>query len=277
MNFKLIDTHCHLNFKDYKDDSLEALNRSRENSVATIVVGAEYRSSKRAIEFAETNGIGVYATVGLHPIHLQMTEVEGENCEYHFVSRGELYDNEVYKKLAESKKVVAIGEIGLDYYHLDKGKDIDEQKKLQADIFVKQLDLAVELNLPVIIHCREAHEDTFPILEKYKGKLKGVIHCYSGDLELAKRYNEIGFLISFTGLITFAKEWDEVIKEIPLEWIMTETDSPYMTPTPFRGQRNEPVHVVEVAKKIAELKGLSVDDVSEVTLGNARRLFGLDI
>ena len=171
MNFKLIDTHCHLNFKDYRDDSLEVLNKARDNSVATIVVGAEYKSSKRAIEFAETNGEGVYATIGLYPIHLQMIEVEGENGEYHFVSRGEVYNNVTYKKLAESKKVVAIGEIGLDYYHLDKEKNIDEQKKLQANIFIKQLDLAVELNLPVIIHCREAHEDNLPILEKYKGNL----------------------------------------------------------------------------------------------------------
>jgi TatD DNase family protein len=277
MNFKLIDTHCHLNFKDYKNDNLEALSRARENSVAIIVVGAEYRTSQRAVEFAQENGVGVYAAIGLHPIHLQMTEVEGENGEYHFVSRGEVYDKEAYKKLAKSKKVVAIGEIGLDYYHLDNEKDIIEQKKLQADVFTQQLDLAVELSLPVIIHCREAHEDVLPILEKYQNRLKGVIHCYSGDLELAKKYNKIGFLISFTGLITFARQWDEVIREIPLDYIMTETDSPYMTPIPFRGQRNEPAYVMEVAKKIADLKGLSLDEVSKVTLDNARRLFALDI
>ena len=283
--YKLIDTHCHLNFKDFKDDADEVIRRTLDGETALILVGAEIKTSRRAVEYANKYQDGVYAAIGLHPIHLEnvLAENHDENGDYKFVTHAEEFDYDTYFNLVkENKKVVAIGEIGLDYFHVDKNKDIAAIKARQQKVFKQLLLLAHNLNLPVIIHCREAHQDLLPILREFKNEHKkdstkewGVIHCFSGDEKLAREYIGLGLKISFTGLITFAQQWDEVIKNIPLEKIMTETDSPYMAPMPYRGKRNEPLYVKQVAEKIAELKGTSFEEAAEKTYENARSLFNL--
>lgn len=280
-----IDTHCHLNFKDFKDDADEVIARSLEDKTQMILVGSEKKTSQRAKDYAAKYSSGVYAAVGLHPIHLEDISVKNDNAEgkYEFVSREEKFDYDYYYNLAHNdKKVVAIGEIGLDYFHLPLDKNIPEVKLKQQAVFKEFLQLAYDLHLPVIIHCREAHDDLLPILSDfyeahYKDSARewGVIHCFSGDQKLAEEYRKLNLMISFTGLITFAKNWDELITNFPLEKIMIETDAPYMAPAPFRGKRNEPMYVRYVAEKIAQLKGLSFQEVEEATFSNAQRVFGV--
>jgi len=279
--FKYIDTHCHLNFKEYKDDADAVIERTLSSETAMILVASEFKTSERAVSYANKYDDGVYATIGLHPMHLEniLAENHNDDGDYKFVTRAEEFDYQAYYDLAKSSnRVVAIGEIGLDYFHIDKSLDVAVTKAKQIKVFKEQLILAHNLGLPVIIHCREAHNDLLPIMTDFKkeynkGENWGVIHCFSGDLDLAEKYKALGLMISFTGLITFAKNWDEVIKSFPLEKIMIETDSPYMAPVPFRGTRNEPLHVREVARHIGILKNLSMEDVGRTTYQNARNVF----
>ncbi len=279
-----IDTHAHVNFAAFKDDAEEVIRRSLDNDTWMILVGSEFKTSNRALHYANKYEKGVYAAIGLHPIHLEETIVDSqeEGNEYSFAPRHENFDYGSYEKLAKFEKVVAIGEIGLDYYHLDPTKDINVVKKKQHEVFAQQLLLARSLDLPVIIHCRQAHDDLMEILQEFKKEYGhiipndrpwGVIHCFSGDEDLAWKYFKLGLLISFTGLITFSKQWDDLIRKIPLDKIMIETDTPYMTPEPYRGQRNEPVLVQYVAKRIADIKSLKIEKVAEVTTRTARELF----
>ncbi|HBV33452.1 TPA: hydrolase TatD [Patescibacteria group bacterium] len=275
----MIDTHCHLNFKAFKDDADEVIKRAHDAGVTRIInVGSQWDTSARGVSMAEERE-GLYAAIALHPIHLYEQEVDEE--ETHFTTRAEVFDYDKYKKLAlESKKVVAIGECGLDYYHFPKGENIEEVKKKQADSFQQHIDLATELNLPLIIHCREAYDDLFQILNEAvkAGKLpgRGVNHCFLGTREQAKKFLDLGFYLSFTGIITFknaSPELLEVVKETPLDKIMVETDAPYLAPHPYRGKRNEPAYVVEVANKIAELKEVDFKIVLDMTTKNAEYLF----
>ncbi|MEI7620794.1 MAG: TatD family hydrolase [Candidatus Falkowbacteria bacterium] len=278
-----IDTHCHLNFKDFKDDAEEVITRSLAENTQMILVGSEQKTSKRAVDYVAKYPDGVYAAVGLHPIHLEDISVKNDNAEgkYEFESHAEEFDYDYYYNLAHNnKKVVAIGEIGLDYFHLPPDKNIPEVKERQIKVLKELLLLAHNLDIPVIIHCREAHEDLLPILTDFYNQYKkdqtrewGVIHCFSGDEKLAEEYRKLNLMISFTGLVTFAKNWDEVIKNFPLEKMMIETDAPYMAPTPFRGKRNEPMYVKYVAEKMAQLKGINVKEVEEKTFENAKRVF----
>ena len=279
-----IDTHAHVNFAAFRDDAEEVIRRSLDNDTWMILVGSEFKTSNRALHYANKYEKGVYAAIGLHPIHLEETPVDSqeEGNEYSIIPRHEVFDYGSYEKLAKFEKVVAIGEIGLDYYHLDQTSDINAVKKKQHEVFAQQLLLARSLDLPVIIHCRQAHDDLLEILQEFKKEYGhiipsdrpwGVIHCFSGDEDLAWKYFKLGLLISFTGLITFSKQWDDLIRKIPLDKIMIETDTPYMTPEPYRGQRNEPVLVQYVAKRIADIKSLKIEKVAEVTTRTARELF----
>ncbi|MFZ4632383.1 MAG: TatD family hydrolase [Patescibacteria group bacterium] len=279
-----IDTHAHVNFAAFRDDAEEVIRRSLDNDTWMILVGSEFKTSNRALHYANKYERGVYAAIGLHPIHLEETLVDSqeEGNEYSFTPRHEVFDYGSYEKLAKFEKVVAIGEIGLDYYHLDPTKDVNLVKKKQHEVFAQQLLLARSLDKPVIIHCRQAHDDLMEILQEFKKEYGhiipndrpwGVIHCFSGDEDLAWKYFKLGLLISFTGLITFSKQWDDLIRKIPLDKIMIETDTPYMTPEPYRGQRNEPVLVQYVAKRIADIKSLKIEKVAEVTTRTARELF----
>ncbi|PIR93459.1 hydrolase TatD [Candidatus Falkowbacteria bacterium CG10_big_fil_rev_8_21_14_0_10_43_10] len=283
-----IDTHAHLNFQAYAKDVDNVIRRSLDEQIEIIIPSTEQKTSKRAVEIAEKYDCGVYAAIGLHPVHLQDQEFEEEGRKVKM--KGERFDYGFYKKLAESKKVVAIGEVGLDYYYLPEER-LRENKQLQQFTLLQQLELAYESNKPAIIHWREAHRDLLPLLDKfYKNKKKrpegrGVIHDFFGDWDLAWQYFNFGFLISFTGNITFSPkksisrtaylDRDELIRKCPLNKFMVETDSPFMSPVPYRGQRNEPVRVIETARKIADLKHISLESVAQATTENAQTLFNL--
>lgn len=287
----LIDTHAHVNFKDFKDDAKDVIKRALDDGIWMINIGSERKTSERAVKMAEEYEEGVYSAVGLHPSHLIEQDVEyeenGEAVKYK--SKPEEFDYDFYLNLAKNKKVVGIGECGLDFYRsknqASEKLKAESLKEKQKDIFRKHLNLAKEANKPIIIHCRNAHEDLLEILETKTYKLKpnsGVMHFFTGTLEQAKKYIELGFYISFSGVITFpplrregAIEYENVVSQIPLEKILVETDCPYVAPVPHRGKRNEPQYVKYVAQKIAEIKGLSFDEVAEQTKRNAKELFGI--
>ena len=252
---KLVDTHCHIYGESYKEDLDEVLARAGEDLEFIVNIGYDLNSSQIAVELANKYPFA-YATVGVHP-----TDISG-------------YSEEVEEKLLElvkNKKVVAIGEIGLDYYWMK------DPKEVQAIYFRKQMDLARKLNLPVVIHTRDAAKETFDIL-KGVGKeynLRGVLHCYTGSVEMALEYIELGFYISLGGPVTFknSRVSKEVAIAIPLDKLLIETDSPYLTPEPYRGKRNEPQYVKYTAKTIAELRGISVEELARATSDNAKRIF----
>jgi len=270
----LIDTHAHLNFNAYKNDLEEVIRRCLSENVWVVNVGSKYDTSKRAVEIAEGYKAGFYAAIGLHPIHSVpgLVKIKTDLEEGNFNSTEEDFDIEKYRKLAKSEKVVAIGEIGLDYYYRPKTKKkLELFKKKQKEVFLKHLDLARELNLPMIFHCRSAQDDLIEILKNNPG-IQGVVHCFSGTLEQAKKYLEMGFYLGFTGII-FKLDLDNIIKEIPIEKILVETDCPYLTPLKAGSERNEPIFVKYVAKRIAELKNIDYQKVAEITTQNAKTLF----
>ena len=284
---KYIDIHAHVNFKVYDEDRDAVIRRALESDIYVINIGTQIDTSKKAVEMTNEYKDGVYATIGLHPIHTgasyhDQQELGDEGKE--FTSRGEIFDKEKYRELAKLGKVVAIGECGLDYYRMEP-ESIEKQKIA----FIAQIELANELNLPLMLHIRNNEEDksrnayaeALEILKKYS-KIKGDVHFYAGSLEDAKNFVDFGFSISFTGVITYPPRkngkgcnYEEVIKNIPLEMIMADTDAPYVSPIPFRGKRNEPVYVKEIVKKIAEIKGLPENEVAEAIVQNAKRLFGI--
>ncbi|HAB53737.1 MAG TPA: hydrolase TatD [Ignavibacteriales bacterium] len=269
----LIDTHAHVNFVQYKDDGDEVVRRSLAEGTWLINVGSEKDTSRRAIEYAQKYKEGVFAAVGLHPLHLRAQEIEkkdnGETIK--FTVPAEDFDEEYYANLAGQDRVVAIGEIGLDYYRNGATKE------LQREVLLEQLSLAEKLKKPVMLHCREAHEDLLKTLKTWtlvgNKPLRGVLHSFSGTMAQAQQYLAMGFNLGFNGIITFARDYDEVVRGMPLDKLLVETDCPYLTPTPFRGKRNEPSYVKYVAEKVAELRGVSVAEVAEVTTDNARKLF----
>jgi TatD DNase family protein len=284
--WSLIDAHSHINFNAYKDDAEEVIARSLKEGIALFAVGSQQTTSARAIEYADKHD-GIWAVVGLHPTHLFEQFID--EAEIQYKSRSEEFDPAYYRALAKSsKKVVGIGECGLDYYRLPETIPHDEIKNRQKATFRAQIDLALELGLPIMIHCREAHADVAKILEEYAaaGKAaRGNIHCFTGTWAEAERYLRLGFYISFTGVITFAPRASEkglaetlqdVVKKVPLEKMLVETDAPYLAPVPYRGRRNEPAYVRFVAQEVAKLKGISLDEVAAQTLKNTRTLFALD-
>jgi TatD DNase family protein len=264
----LIDTHAHLNFNAFKDDFEEVIKRCSDAEVGVINVGSQYSTSKRAVEMAEKYE-QMWACIGLHPDHLKDQEWEEEGIKVR--TRVEKFDREKYLELAKSKKVVAIGETGLDYYHGE------ENKEEQIRTFKEEIKLAVDLNLPIMVHCRNAYKDVLEVVatekKKYGEKMRGVIHSYLGRLSYAQEFNKMDFMIAFNGIITYARDYDKVIKNIDLKYILTETDCPWLTPVPHRGERNEPAYVRYVAEKIAEIKDISHIDATKITTENAKRLF----
>ncbi|MFZ1019388.1 MAG: TatD family hydrolase [Minisyncoccia bacterium] len=277
MTPKYIDIHSHINFTAFDADRDEVIRRALDNYTWLINVGTQADTSKKAVELAHKYSEGVYAIVGLHPIHTGKSfhdkqELGSEGQE--FVSRGEIFDKNIYRKFLQDPKVVGIGECGLDYYHLDT----DSIKK-QKEAFIAQIELANEFNKPLMLHIRNAYVDALQLLKKH-AKVKGVVHFFTGTLEEAQGFLDFGFMISFAGAITFPPKKDgtgihsiEVIKNIPLNMILTDTDSPYVAPVPYRGQRNESVYVKEIVKKIAEIKNLSEAEVAQAIVANAKRLF----
>jgi TatD DNase family protein len=292
MQFRFIDTHCHVHFQAYQDDMEDVVERSLAAGVGMITVGTQSTTSKNGIALAEKYD-GVWCTIGLHPNHLHAQDFFDDNelppgvsddlqegdGPAHIKTRAERFDWDYYRELAKHPKVVAIGELGLDYYRVPPGVDIEKLKQDQKDQAREQLRFASEVNKPVVIHCRDAHADQAELLKEEidRGGLarRGVIHCFTGTAEEAARYRELGFYVSFTGIVTFGKNVMAAAKDIPLDQILIETDSPYLTPAPYRGKRNEPRYVQYVAEKIAELHGVTVDEVARITTDNAKKLFQL--
>ncbi len=271
----MIDTHSHLQFYAFNDDIDEVVARTRKADIRAINVGTGYATSKAAVEFAEKYGEGFFATIGLHPMYAgaEFLKIKNDPNETETFQTEDVFDVQKYRELAQSEKVVAIGEIGLDYYYKPKSATkLDQFKQKQKAVFVQQLDLAKELNLPVILHCRVAHDDVIEII-KTRGQ-KGVVHCFTGTLQQAKKYVELGFYLGINGII-FKFDIDQVIKTIPLEYLLLETDCPYLTPPSAPQKRNEPIFMEYTIQKIAGLKNISIQEIVQKTTENARILFNL--
>lgn len=303
----LIDTHGHVNFSAFKNDAGEVLKRTLAGDTWIVMPGTQFATSKKAIELAEKHEEGVYAAIGLHPIHLSekrhIDELELQSKtpapleterpgrpEFltGFETQAEEFLYEKYKELGQSKKVVAIGECGLDYYYEPRSKEKRQAQRLkQKSALAQQVKLARELNLPIIFHCRKAHDDLIEFLQSHKGKIRGVVHCYTGDLKQAEKFYELGLAFGFNGLIfkdvPALPNPKEIIAALPLERIVLETDSPYLAvPAEVLTkagaafvERNEPLFVQYVAEEIARIKGISVDEVASITTANAKSLFNL--
>ncbi len=287
---KYIDIHSHLGFEDYGKDREEMIERMKNAEVATICIGFDLASSKEAVKIANENE-NIWACIGMHPAH-NLEENPARPNENNLGHSGG-FDEKNYEELVKNPKVVAIGECGLDYY-IDKKSKIkdqkaeeitEEEKERQKKGFIKQIEFSIKYKKPLMLHIREAHDDAYEILKKYEGKAFGNLHFFTSSLNNSKRFIDLGFTLSFPGIITYppkkelgrtgVSDLDDVIRNIPLEKIHAETDSPFASPVPHRGERNEPFYVIEIVKKIAEIRGEDFEKVRLQLLLNAKKLFGM--
>ena len=265
---KIIDTHSHFNLSQFDDDLRESIDRMRDAGVGTICVGIDVPTSERAVALASTTS-DIWACVGQHPTHW-----------------GEHFNPIQMSTVAAAQRVVAIGECGLDYFREDDRTD--EAKQKQRELFQAQIELAGRFDLPLMLHIRpeagtmKAYEDALDMLEAFALEwpessvgIRGTAHFFAGDKIIADRFLALGFHISFSGVITFVKDYEALVAHVPLERILSETDAPFAAPAPYRGKRNEPAYVTEIVKKIAEIKQLPLETVSEQLLTNAVTLFKL--
>lgn len=289
---KFIDTHAHLNFAAYDLDRQEVIKSLKKKNVAVINVGTQINTSIEAVQLADSNP-DMYAIIGLHPIHVNKSFHDKEEIgpeSSGFESRGEEFNPERYKDLIIHPKVVGVGECGLDHFRING--DVEKFKNRQEKAFRAQIEFALQHDKPIMIHCRDAYPEVLKIIKEYKDgtgyegeyagiaqgdKLRGNIHFFAGTCDDARQFLDLGFTISFTGVITFAPFYKELVEFVPLEKMHAETDCPYVAPKPFRGNRNEPIHVIEVAKKIAEIKRESLENVATQLQFNAKKLWGIDI
>lgn len=279
----MFDCHCHAHFAAFEKDSKQVIDRALAAGISVINVGTQKDTSAKAVEVAQGYEKGVYATIGLHPVHTTKSyhdaqELGGGEAAKAFTSRGEEFDTAFYRKLADDPKVVALGECGLDYYR--PTGDPAAYKAKQRAVFFEHVMIAQKTNKALMIHCRpsaktdDAYEDLLAALQEWQfPPQRCVLHFYVGSLKMTKKFLDAGFNFEFGGVITFARDYDEQIKMIPLDRILTETDAPYVAPEPYRGKRNEPIYVTEVVKKLAEIKGISFDEGAQATDQNARRIF----
>ncbi|MCH7883303.1 TatD family hydrolase [Patescibacteria group bacterium] len=261
----LIDVHTHLQSKVFEKDRDEVVKRTLAGEVFCIQVGTKKETSEAAVRLAERYN-GFWASVGQHP-----------------TDSSESFDEKFYEQLAQNSNVVAIGECGLDYYRTDP-----ESRDRQKEIFRAHIQLAKKIKKKLMLHCRpsqlpdksystDAYEDLIEILKVEGGDAaSGNVHFFVGPWDIAQKFLEMGFSFSFSGVITITSMYDEVVKKIPLDKILIETDAPYAAPMPYRGKRNEPLYVVEIAKRIAQLRDISFEEVSKLTTQNAKRVFGLE-
>lgn len=279
---ELFDNHAHYNDEKFNEDRNEIINKIYESGVTKLIcAGYSLESSRKALKIAQNYNF-IYTTAGISPNdipgHIQDEDLEGkttEEIEKLFTESMQIVDNQLteIEKLAQNKKVVAIGEIGLDYHWNTLNKE------LQKQVFIKQIELANKLNLPIVIHTREAVMDTLDILKNIKPTIKpGVFHCCPLNVELVKEALKLGFYISFAGPVTFknSKNAREISEMVPLDKMLIETDSPYLAPEPLRGTRNDSRNVKYIAEKIAEFKGIDVEEVARNTYGNAKKVFGIE-
>ena len=266
MNIKFFDVHSHVNFSYFDEDREAVMTRMKEAGVATITVGVDSASSKQAVTLAEQYD-NIWVSIGLHPMDNQK----------------ESFDPQDYADLVQHPKVVAIGECGLDYFRI-KG-DTEKEKKRQEQNFIKQIEFAIEYDKPLMLHCRQsrgtldAYEDVLSILNSYfkihASKLRGNVHFFVGSVAVARLFLDIGFTLSFPGVITFASDYDKVVASAPIDMILSETDAPFAAPVPYRGKRNEPLYVKEVVRRIAQLRKEPYENVKEQLVSNALRVFNI--
>lgn len=253
-----IDSHAHIQISQFNSDRDAVIKRATEAEVSNIlIIGFDLDSSIKAVELAEKHD-NLYATVGMHPHDAKNLSPE-------------ILDT--FRKQLNHPKVIALGEIGLDYY-----RNLSPQL-VQKDAFNTQLDLSVEFNIPIIIHNRDAYMDILPMLEERRGNISGVLHCFTGDVELMQRSVNLGFYIGIGGIVTYpnAKDVQSVAQQLPLERLLIETDCPWLTPQFRRGKRNEPAYILAIAEKIAELRDTSVEEIGNITTNNFNNLFGTDL
>ena len=263
-----IDVHAHINFADFDVDRESIIEKALDQNVWMINVGTSLKTSKEVVEIASKYDKGVYAIVGIHP-----TEIDSANYDVQSI------DFDTLEDLVKNPKVVAVGECGIDVFRIE---DIDQKEiilKKQEAIFKKQIDLAVKYDKPIMIHARDSYDEILRILDDsfmvHGAKLRGNAHFFVGSTEDAKAFLDRGFTVSFTGVITFAKQYEDLVRYVPLDKMLSETDCPFVAPVPFRGKRNEPAYVKEVVSKIAQLKGLEIGVVKEALILNAKRQFSI--
>lgn len=252
MNNYLIDTHCHLSLIDDIDTNL--MDAERNNIKKIIISGCDKKSIREGLEIIKRYP-NVYMTIGYHPD--EVDEITNEDI------------IELENIINNNERIVGIGEIGLDYYHNDDNKD------LQKEYFIKQIELAIKLDLPIVVHTRDAIQDTYDILKEYN--VKGILHCYSGSLEMAKLFIEKGFYLGIGGVLTFKNSHlKEVVAEIPLEHLVLETDSPYLSPEPYRGKYNSSKNIKIIAEALAKVKNTNLEEITNITTNNANMIFDLN-
>lgn len=280
MEFRYFDAHTHAHFPVYGDEKDAVVRRAADERIGMITVGTRKDTSVAAVRCADQYE-NVWAAIGLYPGHT----VESFHDEDELGGAGEnkmegpeLFDYDFFKKLAENKKVVAIGECGLDYPYCEN----EEQKEIQKIEFIRQIEFADEIKKPLMIHCRDAYHDVVDIFRERGTSRNHVMHSFRGTVEEAARFIELGFYFTFGGVITFRQKKDginyaEVIKTIPTDRLLSETDAPWVAPVPYRGKRNEPAYVVEVVKKIAEIKDVPLEIMREQILENTKNAFGIQL
>ncbi len=289
MSTPFFDAHTHVQFAAYDADREEVIRRAQDANVWMMNVGTSLKTSEAAVSLANRFEKGIYAAAGIHPVHAtrsfyDMEELGASDDAKALSEHGEVFAPASYRTLAGDPKTVAIGECGLDYFRLEG--DLEEIKAKQRAMFEAQIEFAHEVRKPLMIHCRAAFRDLIDTLKENRSKLKtsspGVIHFFSGSLEEAKQLLEMGFAFTFGGAITFPPRkgesigtYDEVVRYLPLEAILSETDAPYVAPVPYRGKRNEPAYVVEVVRRLAELKAIEAEEMEKRIFENARHIFGI--
>lgn len=267
MEFNYFDIHSHLNFPDFDEDREDVIKKMTDEKIGTICVGTDMKTSRECVELADKHK-NIWATIGVHP-----NDSNEDFDEENFL---ELLGGSTSKGRLNLQKVVGVGECGLDYFRI-KGEPVSEKKR-QKDLFEKQIQFAIKNSLPLMIHARDSYDDILDILSSYKkenSKLKGNIHFFVGNKEIAKRFFDLDFTISFSGVITFTNDYNETIEYAPIEKIMPDSDSPFVAPIPFRGKKNEPIYIKEIVKKIAEMKKCDLEETKEQMVKNAVNSFGL--
>lgn len=274
---RYFDAHTHLNFAAYDADRPESFARAADAHVGVNIVGTQMDTSKAAVALAHQYP-DTWATIGLHPIHTTKshhdTQELGEGNK-EFTSRGEVFDTQAYLELGRDPKVVAIGECGLDYYRNDPAT-----KAVQVEAFIQQIEVANTLRKPLMLHIRaskgtqDAYRDALELVKAH-AQVPGDVHFFAGDWETAHSWLDIGYTLSFTGVVTFTHDYDEVVRNAPLDRILSETDAPYVTPAPDRGKRNESAYIPEIVGALARIRGADEEDVRAAILANAQRIFGV--
>lgn len=268
---RYFDAHTHVNFVAFNDDREAAIARAADAGVGMNVVGTQYDTSASAVALAEQHE-GLWATIGLHPIHTGKSyhdEKELGEGGKAFTSRGEQFDAAAYEKLAASPKVIAIGECGLDYFRLE-----EDTKERQKENFIAQIELANRLQKPLMLHIRNAYDDALEILAAH-ARVRGDVHFFAGDWNIGKKFLDLGFTLSFTGVVTFTHDYDEVVRNTPLDMLLSETDAPYVAPVPYRGKRNESAYIPEIVRAIAGIRGEEEEKVRAQLVANAQRMFSI--